>query len=165
MNEQESGQELDLVQLALIAVEVGETVGALAHRFGDAVVTDDIGLRAVSAAEAREFFSERAAHRARSEEAHRQRAAEIERKYPKVRVVGVPAKEGATPFESLLASADEYVTPAQEFGFGQGGVATELLEAELAKGRRAAEERRRLIDERAKERAADKMKNDLGGRE
>ena len=168
MNEQViDEQPAELVPISLIAAEIGETVGWVANHFGAAVTLDDLGLRSVAASVAREFFTDRREWKARQEEAHRRQAAEIERKYPKVRVAGVPAQDGLTAVESLTAAADDsYLTPSQEFGRpGQGGVRTELLEAELEKGRRAIEAKRRLTAERAKERAADQMKDDLGGRQ
>ena len=59
--------ENQLVPLALIALEVGEPMELVAHRFGDAVVLDDIGMRAVPAAVAREFFAARAEQTGRME--------------------------------------------------------------------------------------------------
>ncbi len=43
----------------------------------------------------------------------------------------------------MLAAADDYSTPAQEFGFGRGSATTELLEAEFAASNRKMAERRR----------------------
>lgn len=147
MNEQDTA--IDLVQLALIAAEVGQSVGQVAHRFGQAVVVDDVGMRAVPAAEARRFFAERAAHKARAEEAQRQRTAEIEKKAPKVRV-GVPAKPGADPVESLMSAASDWTSPDQDFDrLGRGGGTTlELFEEALREGRREIEKKKRRAQRR-----------------
>ena len=53
-------ETLELVPVALIAVEVGETPDGIAHRFADVLVLDDVGIRAVPVDAARRFFAERA---------------------------------------------------------------------------------------------------------
>lgn len=60
--------ETVLIPLALIAVEISESVDWVANHFGDEVEYDDIGMRAISAAEARAFFAERADWQARIDE-------------------------------------------------------------------------------------------------
>jgi hypothetical protein len=112
----EAPEAADLVPLALIAAEIGESVGWVAHRFGEAVVVDDVGMRAVPVDAARAFFTERREWKERFYANAKRRAAEQGRN--KVRVKGVPAQDGMSPFESMLAAADQYVTPSQEFGPG-----------------------------------------------
>ena len=56
----ETHDPIELVPVALIAVEVGERPDVIAHRFGDVLVLDDIGMRAVPVDAARRFFAERA---------------------------------------------------------------------------------------------------------
>lgn len=72
-------------------------------------------------------------------------------------VVGVPAVEGATPYESMLA-ATGIVTPDQEFG---GREPPRFLEEQLAASAREIAEKRRQTQQRNKERLADQMKKDL----
>ncbi|HUG08481.1 MAG TPA: hypothetical protein VMP13_06260 [Acidimicrobiia bacterium] len=88
-NEQETPIESDLVPLGLIAVETGESVDRIAHRFGEAVMLDDVGMRAVSASVAREFFAERAAWQARQVEDARRRTEEAAKR--DTVLVGAPA--------------------------------------------------------------------------
>jgi hypothetical protein len=152
-NEQVLLPESDLIPLALVAAEVGETVDRMAYRFGDEVETDDVGMRSISASVARRFFTERAEQRARQEEQQRQRAGQ---KAQKPVVVGVPAVEGASAYESMLA-ATGLVTPDQEFGRRE---APRFLEEALEAGARAVAEKRAQTA-RNKERAADKLKKDL----
>jgi hypothetical protein len=155
MNETETLQsESDLIPLGLIAAESGNTVAWVAIRFGDSVVLDDLGMRAINATEARAFFAERAEEKARRVEEQRRRAEEG-RKRPVV--VGVPAMEGVTPYESMIA-ATGLQTPAQEFG---GREAPNFIEEQLDASARALAEKRRqtALD---KERIAEKMREDLG---
>ncbi len=130
--------EDDLIPIAIIAMEIGETVDRMVHRFGVEVETDDVGMRAVSATAARRFFTERAEQRARQEEPRRRRAAQ---KAQKPVLVGVPAVEGMSPFESM-AAAGGLVSPHEEFG---GLEKPNFLEEELAAGRRTAAEKERLV--------------------
>lgn len=138
--------ESDLIPLALIAAEIGEGVDRLALRFGEEVTVDDVGMRAVSASAAREFFTERAEQKARQEEAARRRREE--RRPTDRRPAGLPAPEGAETGVEALMMSDKWVSPADEFG----RPAPNFLDEELVAGRRAAAE---------KERAVKKMKQDL----
>ena len=147
--------ESDLIPLALIAAEIGETVGWVANRFGEAVTVDDVGMRAISPAEARAFFAERAEEKARRVEEQRRRGQEAAQKRPVV--VGVPAQPGMSPYESMVA-ATGIVTPDQDFG---GREPPNLLEEQLAASAREIAEKRRqnALD---KERLTEQMKKDLG---
>lgn len=72
MNEQEFTPEpAGLVPLVLIAVEVDEPVEHVVDRFSDEIVLDDVGMRAIPAAAARQFLTERAEQTARMEEQSR----------------------------------------------------------------------------------------------
>lgn len=137
--------ESDLIPLALIAAEVGESVDRLAHRFGEAVTVDDIGMRAVRADVARQFFTGRAEWKAQHDEKARRRREELaEKSRP---LAGVPAQEGMTPFEAM-AAAGEVVSPSEEFG---GRPSPNFLEEELAAGRRAAAEKERRVEQMKKD--------------
>ncbi len=152
--------ESDLIPLALIAIEVGESVDRLAHRF-DEVVEDDIGMRAVAASVAREFFHQRAERKSRRIAEQRRRTEEAAA-LKKVVPAGAPAQEGMTPMEALVAAeaaAGTYTTPKDDYGLGRGSATTELLEAELAEGQRDLARKRAEAAE--KRRLADKMKDDL----
>jgi hypothetical protein len=93
------------------ALEVGEPVELVADYLGDAVQLDDLGMRTVPAAAAREFLAGRAEQAARiADQARRQTVG------PAPVAVGVPAQSGSTPLESLMAAESHYETPAEEFG-------------------------------------------------
>lgn len=153
--------ESDLIPLAMIAVEVGESVDRIAHRFDGEVVEDDIGMRAVAASVAREFFHQRAERKSRRIAEQRRRTEEAAA-LKKVVPAGAPAQEGMTPMEALVAAeaaAGTYTTPKDDYGLGRGSATTELLEAELAEGQRDLARKRAEAAE--KRRLADKMKDDL----
>lgn len=143
MNEKTTEQvllpESDLIPLALIAAEVGETVDEIAYQFGGEVETDDVGIRSVTATAARRFFTERDEQRSQQEEQRSRRAA---KKTPTPILAGVPAVEGLTPFESMAAAGGGVVSPSEEFG---GLEKPNFLEEELAAGRRTAAEKERLV--------------------
>jgi hypothetical protein len=144
----------------VIAIEIGQSVDQVAHRFRDVVVLDDVGMRSVPADAARRFFTTRAEWKARHEEKARKRTEELARKTAKPAVVGAPAQEGATPFESMMAAeatSGTYTTPKAEFGPGWGNPTRELMDEQFAQGQKELAERRA----RAKERAAQRMKEDL----
>ncbi|HSJ34189.1 MAG TPA: hypothetical protein VLB85_03970 [Acidimicrobiia bacterium] len=148
----------DLVPLAVIAVEVGQSVDKIGHRFAVAVVTDDIGLRAVPADAARRFFTERADWKARHEEQARRRAEEMASKKP-VLPAGAPTQEGLTAVEALMAAeaaTGTYSTPKSEFGPGWGNPTQELMDEQFAEGNMRIADRRA----RAKERRAERLKKD-----
>ena len=133
-----------LVPLALVAIETGEHIDALVGRFAADLVLDDVGMRAVPAAVVRRFFTERAEWEARQEEERRARAGK-RRKHTVP--TGLPAKEGLTAFETIMASGD-YQSVADAFGRPRPDFLAEELEA----GQRAAREKAQLVK---------KMKEDL----
>jgi hypothetical protein len=129
----------ELVPLVLIAAEVGEPVELVAHRFGDDVQLDDVGMRVVSAAVARRFFTALAEQEARMQEQDR---ISQERASRDASLVGggVPAlSDDASPLESLLAGDRSYSSPAEEFG--QWAKPNFLVEELEAGQRRQAAER------------------------
>jgi hypothetical protein len=75
-NEHDTGEQLmpDTVPLALLAIELGTDVNALAAHFADTVRTDDNGLRAVTSALARAHI---AAHHAAAQRVREQAAAQL----------------------------------------------------------------------------------------
>jgi hypothetical protein len=113
------------------------------------VVTDDIGRDAITRQALGELLAERREREARLlEEAERRRIAAK----PKAARPHVLARDGASPFESMVLAEHHYSTPAEEFGRpGTGGVAHELLMEELAAGQRAIAEKKRRLAEQAKD--------------
>ena len=147
--------ELDLVQLALIATEAGETVDRLAHRFGDDVVLDDIGMRAVPASAARGFFAERAEQKADMAARQKRRQAQLAAR-PRPAVVGVPAKDGLDPVAAMTSQDPAYTTPSQDFGPNRGNPRQEFMDEMLDDGRRAMaamREKARLAREKREKKA------------
>ncbi len=102
---------------------------SLANR-GIEVVTDDLGRQAISRTDFAGLISERNEAQRRHVEECRRRALETQKKRV---VVGVPAVEGATPYQSMLAHTG-LVTPDQEFG---GRQPPRFLEEQLASARRS----------------------------
>lgn len=148
MNEQEFTPEpAGLVPLVLIAVEVDEPVEHVVDRFSDEIVLDDVGMRAIPAAAARQFLTERAEQTARMEEQSR-RIQEEMALMPRPAPGGIPAREGLNAHESLIAADSSYVSPAEEFGrFPRPNFLVEALEA----GQRKQLAERAAIRERKKE--------------
>jgi hypothetical protein len=105
----ESHDPIELMPVALIAVEVGETPDAVAHRFREVLVLDDIGMRAVAVDVARRFFAERAEQAAeirRRQAESMRRLKEQEAKRPKVRAIPAPAGAPIGSALAVLRSAD-----------------------------------------------------------
>jgi hypothetical protein len=67
----EMPEDFDLVPVALLSIEVGEPIEEVLHRLGEAVQLDDVGMRAVPADVARQFFAELADQAARQQEQSR----------------------------------------------------------------------------------------------
>jgi hypothetical protein len=111
------------------------------------VVLDDVGMRAVSAAAAREFFTERHEQVARMEEQSR-RIQEEMALMPRPAPGGIPAREGLNAHESLIAADSSYSSPAEEFGRSpRPNFLVEALEA----GQRKQLAERAAIKERKQE--------------
>jgi hypothetical protein len=98
------------------------------------VAPDDLGRPSVPRRVLGELLAEREEQEARLAAQRAEQAAAREAPVP----AGVPALEGASPFESLVA-AGGVVTPAQEFGRRPK---PNFLDEELAAGRRRAAEQR-----------------------
>ena len=101
---------------------------------GIEVAPDDLGRPSVPRQVLGELLVEQEQHDARVAAQRAEQAAAQKAPVP----AGVPALEGASPFESLIA-AGGVVTPAQEFGRHP---APNFLDEELAAGRRQAAEQR-----------------------
>ena len=147
---QNAEQELtpeELVPLVLIAAEVDEPIELVADRLGEAVQLDDVGMRCVSAATARQFLAARAEQDARMREQSRLIQERASRDALPVGG-GVPALENASPFESLMNGDRSYVSPAEEFS--QREKPNFLVEA-LEAGQRKQLAERAAIKERKKE--------------
>ena len=148
------------VPLSILQLDVDTPLGGWEPLFAELnikTLTDHIGRRSVSAAAARQLLK---AARRRDElfaEDLDRRTAELAAKYPVPVAVGVPAVDGMTPYEAMVA-AGGIVTPEQEFG---GRPKPRFLLDELEAGARAQAEERRLAEERAKERLAKQMKDKL----
>lgn len=121
------------------------------------VVTDVAGRPAISSLAARRLFAaiKRQAE-LRAEDAQR-RSEKLAKKYPVPAGRGLPAIEGASAIESLVA-AGGVVTPEQEFG---GRPRPNFLQEELAAGEQAQAEKQRIAAERAKDRLTKQMQDRL----
>ena len=147
-----------LVPVSHLGLDIGEPIGgfrSMLDAHGIDVVEDDIGRPSISRDDLGQLLAERREREALLVADAARRAAEREAKRPVV--VGVPAVEGATPYESMLA-ATGFVTPDQEFG---GREPPRFLEEQLEAGAKALAEKRAQTRERNKQRAADKLKKDL----
>jgi hypothetical protein len=65
--------------------------------------------------------------------------------------VGIPAVAGATPLESIMANDPGYQTVEQELGRGGRSVFTQLLDEQLAAGRRHQQAQKREVELRKEE--------------
>ncbi|MFP3881713.1 MAG: hypothetical protein ACLFWH_05280 [Actinomycetota bacterium] len=132
-----------LIPVSHLGLDITEPVRGFAYMLaanGIEVVEDDIGRPSISRDDLGWLLAER-----REREARRAAEAEERRAQAKPNVVlaGVPAQEGATPFEAMMAAESNYVTPDREFGRPGAGTATqELLEQQFAEGRRRDAERK-----------------------
>jgi len=113
---------------------------------GIQLVTDDLGRQAISRADFAGLIAEQSDRERRSVEEARRRAEEAQKRPV---VVGVPAVEGASARESMLAAAG-LVTPDQEFGRRE---APRLLEEALDAGAKALAEKRAKTAARNRQRA------------
>jgi len=147
-----------LIPVSHLGLDIGEPLGGFRSMFdrnGIEVVEDDIGRPSISRDDLGRLLTERREREAALVADAARRAAELEAKRPVL--VGVPAREGATPYESMLA-ATGIVTPDQEFGRREP---PRFLEEQLEAGAKALAEKRAQTREQNKQRAADKLKKDL----
>jgi hypothetical protein len=135
----EAEAEFELVPLVLIALELGEPVEMVADHLGDAVQLDDLGMRAVPAAEAKEFIAARRAQTRRIEDQDRRLQ---EAQAPPPVAVGVPSVENMDAHAALMA-APGFTTVKEEFGLPS----PTFLEDALAEGQRAEAEKRALVEQ------------------
>ena len=127
----------ELIPISHLSLDLSEPIvgwaASLSER-GIELLEDDIGRKAISREDARTLMAEAREREAREREDQRRRRSErADSKVP----AGVPALEGATPFESM-ASAGDFVSVAQEFGRPRPN----FLEEELAAGRRVNAQKR-----------------------
>ena len=148
------------VPLSVLQLEVDMPIGGwdgLFEQLGIKQVTDHIGRRAVTAADARRLLNTVRRRAELAVEANARRSAKLAAKHPVPVSAGLPVVEGATPYESMVSAG--VVTPSQEFGGGRPK--PRFLEDELAEGQRFIDEQKRLAAERHKQRLADQMKEKL----
>jgi hypothetical protein len=108
----------ELIPISHLSLDLSEPIsgwpGMFAER-GVEIVLDDLGRPSVPRQVLGELLAERREREARVLEDQRRRDAE--RADSKVPVsAGVPALEGASPFESLAAADPDFTTPRDEFG-------------------------------------------------
>jgi hypothetical protein len=136
----EAGRRLLPLPVAAWHATVGaRTVDGIAK--GDAVLvhgqlsggSNDLGRASVPRRVLAELLAEREEEEARGAAQQAQQAAA--RRTPVA--VGVPALDGASPYESMVA-AGGVVTPSQEFGGGRTSVHQEVLDERLDEGRKHA---------------------------
>ena len=106
----------ELVPVSHLFLDVDVPIGgwqeALANR-GVEIVLDDLGRPSVP----RQVLGELIAEHREREALLAEQAAQEAAAQPVAIAAGVPALEGATPFESLAAAAGaDYISPAEEFG-------------------------------------------------
>lgn len=146
------------VPLSILQLELETPIsGWDAHleQRGIRVTTDHLGRKAIPAVAARRLMTERRDRLARlAAEAERRRAAAK----PRV-VIGFPAQEGMTPYESLVAGSGGIVTPEQEFGLGRAK--PRFLEEALDASARELAQKKREAAAKAKRRLADQAKDKL----
>jgi hypothetical protein len=126
-----------LIPVSHLGLDVDEPVGGWLAFFREEnieVATDDVGRLSVPRWVLGELLTEQREREARTAAQRAEQAATLEAPVP----VGVPALDGASPFESLVA-AGGVVTPEQEFGRRPR---PNFLDEELAEGRRRDAERR-----------------------
>ena len=147
-----------LIPVSHLGLDIAEPIGgfrSMLDRNAIEVVTDDLGRDAITREALGQLLADRREREERlAAEAKKRRAAEREAKRPVV--IGVPAVEGATPYESMLA-ATGLQTPDQEFG---GREPPRFLEEQIDAGAKALAEKRAQTRKRNKQRAADKLKKD-----
>lgn len=125
------------IPISYLSLDVDEPVGGWTTFFSECgieIVLDDLARPSVPRHVLRELVAEREEQKARVAAQRAEQAAALRTPVP----TGVPALDGATPFESLVA-AGGVVTPEQEFGRRPR---PNFLDEELAAGQRRAAELR-----------------------
>ena len=134
MNDRVLNTQEPLIPISHLSLDLSEPIvgweASLSER-GIELLEDDIGRKAISREDARTLMAERREVEERILEDQRRRDAE--RADDKVPVsAGVPALEGASPFESMAAADPDFTTPRDEFGRPRPS----FLEDMLAEGKR-----------------------------
>lgn len=128
------------IPISYLSLDVDEPVGGWTTFFSECgieIVLDDLARPSVPRHVLRELVAEREEQKARVAAQRAEQAAALDAPVP----AGVPALDGASPYESLIA-AGGVVTPQQEFGGGRTPVFQDLLDQRLAEGQRQAAEQR-----------------------
>jgi hypothetical protein len=112
---------------------------AFLEREGIDVQEDDCGRPAISRSVFGALIRERTSRRKLDAERAALRAAEASRTTRR-RYSGVPAVEGRTPYESMVAADGGVITPEMEFGLGRER--PRFLEEAIDAGRQTVDERR-----------------------
>ena len=151
------------VPLSILQLEVDVPLGGwdgMLEQMNIRQLTDHIGRRAISAADARRLLKTVRRRDELAVEGHDRMFEKLAARRPVPVSGGLPVVEGATPYESLVA-AGGVVSPKDEFG---GRPKPRFLQDELEAGQRFIDEKKRLAAERAKERLTDQAKDKLGGK-
>jgi hypothetical protein len=123
-----------LIPLTHLSLDVSEPVVVgweqLFAERGVEIVLDDIGRPSVPRQVLGELLAERREREARLEDQRRRDAEHADKQVPVM--AGVPALEGASPFESMAAADPDFTTPRDEFGRPRPS----FLADELAEGNR-----------------------------
>lgn len=146
------------IPITHLTLETPVPIGGWLSYFAEhstAVLVDPAGRPAISTLAVRKILRERKRQAELTAESHERLFAELDRMRP--RGGGVPAVEGMTPFESMVA-AGGIITPEQEFG---GRERPNWIRDELEAGARQRAEEKREAEAAAKERVAKQMKNRL----
>ena len=130
-----------LVTIAALLLEPGlidgDSVDQIAHRLGGEVMLDDLGRRCLSRATARRLVEERREREQRVAEERRKR---LEERQPRpAPAAGLPAIEGMSAFETMLAADEDDREPS---------VHEQLLQGEFATSRQVERAKRRAVNDR-----------------
>ena len=105
----------ELIPVSYLSLDVSEPIDGWERTLADRgveIVLDDLGRPSVHREVLGELIAERREHEARLVEDQRRRRSER----TDTKVPGVPALEGASAFESMVAGDGDYVSPTREFG-------------------------------------------------
>jgi hypothetical protein len=117
MNDRVMNTQEPLIPISHLSLDLGEPIvgwAASLSEHGIELLEDDIGRKAISREDARTLLAERREREARLEDQRRRDAESADKQVPVM--AGVPALEGASPFESMAAADPDFTTPRDEFG-------------------------------------------------
>ena len=130
----------------------------LFEEMGIKILTDPAGRPAITTLAARQLLNTLRRRDKLAVEHAQRRTEKLAKKHPISVGREIPAQEGLSPFETMVA-AGGVVSPQDEFGSGRER--PNFLREELAAGQRADAEKKRLAAERKKERLIDQAKDKL----